>query len=385
VHDRLPRNAHGKIDRRAALDLPYGTDSAGSVGSLSEQRSGMLHSVLTAWGHSFDRTDIDTDTDFFEIGGDSLLAVQIVSSLGDALGRTVPIATLLAGRTPIGMATLLGDASATGPTTGRDSAFQVVQLRGGSGSGPLVVLTPAWDDLFGYNDLAAAFPDDVTVVALAYIESLDDRLVTTVDELVTEFLPRISADVTMDRPVAIVGWSIGGVVAAELADRLAAEGRGVRVVGLIDTFFPGEERHLWSNRWWKYKSLLRPQTLPAAVREFRVMARRRVERVAGAMGRRLIIWSGGEAPTEAARTSVGGFPVEALGHPIVRVETPMVFFAASTTNPARTFEKWRAITEEIVVIEVVGRHRGHDSIMGPTRAGRIAGDLVDRLAVEPLC
>jgi hypothetical protein len=103
------------------------------------------------------------------------------------------------------------------------------------------------------------------------------------------------------------------------------------------------------------------------------------------VGRRLLTWSGGEAPAEAARTSVGGFPVEALGHPIARVGTPMVFFAASTTNPARTFEKWRAITEEMTVVEVVGRHRGHDSIMGATRAGRIAGDLVDRVSVGPSC
>jgi thioesterase domain-containing protein/acyl carrier protein len=389
VHDRLPRNVHGKIDRRAAHDLAHdlahGIDGAGSADPSDDRPFAIVDSVLTAWKHSFGRTDIDTDTDFFAIGGDSLLAVQIVSSLGDALGHTVPIAALLAGRTPTGMARLLGEPSETDSPAHRDGAFQMVQLRAGSGSGPLIVLTPAWDDVFGYHDLAAAFPDDVTVVALAYIESLDDRLVKTVDELVTEFLPRISEDVAADRPVAIVGWSIGGVVAAELAERLAAEGRGVRFVALIDTFFPGEERHLWSNRWWKYKSLLRPRTLPAALRELRVMARRRIERAAGTVGRRLIIWAGGEALTEAARTSVGGFPVEALGHPIAHVGTPMVFFAATTTNPARTFEKWRAITEEMTVVEVVGRHRGHDSIMGATRAGRIAGDLVDRVSVGPSC
>jgi amino acid adenylation domain-containing protein len=382
VHDRLPRNAHGKTDRAAAAALPH---------AVAEQRAGerpsvsapdVIDVVLAAWRQSFARDDLDENTDFFEIGGDSLLAVQIVSAIGDALDEKVAIAALLAGRTPLGMAGLLGAPAAEvgrGDRSARDGAFNVVRLRTGSATGPFIVFTPAWDDVFGYRDLATAFPGDATVVALAYVESLDDRVVTTVDELVNEFLPRLVDLLPAGRDVALVGWSIGGLVAAELSERLRTIGHPPAVVALVDTFFPGEERHLWSNRWWKYKSLLRAGTLSEALRELRVMGRRRAQRAAAGLGRRLLTWSGTELPAEPARTSSGGFPVAALGHRIEGLATPVVFYAASTTNPARTTVRWRSVASRLEVVEVVGRHRGHDSIMGPTGAGSIARDLVGRL------
>ncbi len=83
-------------------------------------------------------------------------------------------------------------------------------------------------------------------------------MVTTVDAVVDALLPR-ALDLAAGRSsVVLVGWSVGGVVAAELANRLTARGQTVSLVAMVDTFFPGEERHLWSNRWWKYKSMLQP-------------------------------------------------------------------------------------------------------------------------------
>ena len=77
-----------------------------------------------------------------------------------------------------------------------------------------------------------------------------------------------------------------------------------------------------------------------------------------------MLWSGASLPAEPERTSVGGFPVDALGHRVERVSTPLVFYRATTTNPERTLNKWRAVANEIVDVEVPGRHRGFDSIMG---------------------
>ena len=147
----------------------------------------------------------------------------------------------------------------------------------------------------------------------------------------------------------------------------------------VDTFFPGEHRHLWSNRWWKYKSMLRPGLFGSAVGEFGVMARRRVERFVGGLGRRLVLWSGAVLPAEPARTSVGGFPVAALDHPLSVVRTPMVFYSATTTNPERTTRHWERVADQLTVITVAGRHRGLDSIMAADRVHAISDDLSARL------
>jgi thioesterase domain-containing protein/acyl carrier protein len=383
-HERLPRNPNGKVDRAAAARLPVGRPDEEPRSLASPDAPATIDIVLRAWGTALARTDIGADTDFFAIGGDSLSAVEVVTAIGERLDQLVPIATLLTGRTPEGMTELLDRAEVAdvAPAHLPSPAFQAVTLQPGAAGGPLILMTPAWDDVFGYQALAAAFPDACTVVALAYVEQADEPVVTTVDELVREFLPQAMNEIDVRSTVAVVGWSVGGVVAVELTERLSAAGRPVELVALIDTFFPGEERHLWSNRWSKYKSLLRPGSFGEARRELRVMTVRRVKRLAERLGRRLLIWSGATLPKEPERTSVGGFPVQALAHDVEKLHTPLVFYRASTTNPERTLVKWRTVADEVVDVEIPGRHRGYNSIMGAKGVGLIASDLVGRLPVE---
>ena len=202
---------------------------------------------------------------------------------------------------------------------------------------------------------------------------------TSVDEVVEHFVP-LALDAIGDRQqVTVVGWSFSGVVAIELADRLRAAGVHVAATGMVDTFFPGQERHLWSNRWWKYKSMLHPDGLPEIARELGVMVRRRLLRVADRFGRRLLSWSGTTVPDAGPpRRSVGTFPTEAFGHRPAPIDAPIVLYRASTTNPARTIAHWSQLLPNLSDVVVAGRHRGFDSIMATGRVEAIANDLAAR-------
>ncbi len=74
-----------------------------------------VDTVVEVWRDVLDRDDVTAGTDFFSIGGDSLAAVSIVVAVGDALGRTIPIAALLTGRTPAGMAATVRGSNCRGP------------------------------------------------------------------------------------------------------------------------------------------------------------------------------------------------------------------------------------------------------------------------------
>jgi amino acid adenylation domain-containing protein len=376
-HDELPRTSHGKVDRSAAARLPLPV-----VAPVSTERSPddpVVELVVATWRDVLGRDDVTAHTDFFALGGDSLSAVAIVTALGDDLGEMVPIATLLAGRTPNGMAERLAP-SVAAPAAGADETFGIVTFRDGAPGGPLVVLAPSWFDVFGYQDLAFAFADDVRVDALVYVQQPGTPPVTTVADMADGFEPLAAAMVDGRTDVAIVGWSVGGVVAAELANRLTAEGRTVRFVGMVDTYFPGEVRHVWSNRWWKYRSMLRPGATSEIVAEIGVTIRRRARRVAGRVGRRLVAWSGSPLPPEAVRSPVGTkVPPEAQYHPLASIDVPLVLYRASTTNPARTIEKWRTLAPSLDDIVIEGRHRGFDSIMEAGKVDRIADDVDRRL------
>ena len=374
-HRELPRNVHGKIDRTAAAALAV---PSRSVPAGVQPSHDAMQAAVEAWQQVLDLPDADADTDFFTTGGDSLAAVEIVNRLGAAVGRSVPIAALLDGRTPRGLAALLaGNGSHDAPAG--TSPVRVVPLREGAPGGPLVVMCAAWDDVFGYRSLAQALPDDIVVTAVAVVDGDGTVPVTTVDGVVerAEAGVRAAIDDVEPSSVVVLGWSVGGVVAAELAERLLHDGIDVRAVALVDTYFPGQEQHLWSNRWWKYKSLLRPGAFGQVITEFSSMGRKRVQRLVGRFGRMLLRWSGSELPEEPA--TVGGFPAEAFQHRIERVTPPLWLYRADTTNPSRNVVPWGRVADELTVIEVSGRHRGYDSVMEPPRVTQIVDDLTSRL------
>ncbi|MEM9515807.1 MAG: amino acid adenylation domain-containing protein, partial [Actinomycetota bacterium] len=386
AHAALPRTAHGKVDRRALERIvPAAVSTSGAGGAVT----GSAGSVLAAWQRAFERDDIELDTDFFDLGGDSLTAVQLVTDVESALDVPVPISVLLAGRTPRGMVHGLGlavdepavsvDTDTASESHNADGAYQAFVLREGEAGGPLVLMTPAWDEVFGYQDLAEAFPADTRVVALTYLQLPDTELVTSVDEVVEQFVP-LAVDAADGRAaVALIGWSFSGVVAIELAARLRERGVEVVATGMVDTFFPGEERHLWSNRWWKYKSMLHPAGVAEIGRELGVMVRRRLLKYADRLGRRLLSWSGTTVPPSGPpRRAVDTFPTAAFAHRPRSIDLPIVLYRASTTNPERTIAHWSRLLPNLDDVVVEGRHRGFDSIMATGRVEAIADDLAAR-------
>ena len=250
AHDHLPRTSHGKLDRAAAaqlaVELPPRSTPFDPTGRLVDE-------LVTIWQRVLGRSDIGPETDYFEAGGDSLAAVEIVSATEDLVGRRTTIRVLLDGRTPAGIASLLApEVPIAGPAV--SGGTHLVTMQTGAADGPLVVFTAAWDDVFGYRALVDQLPDEVRVVALSAAEASSDELLTTVDGL-SEAFERLLLDEAADdleRPITVLGWSTGGVVAYDLGTRLRARGLSVERVALVDTFFPGAEQHLWSNRWRKY-------------------------------------------------------------------------------------------------------------------------------------
>jgi amino acid adenylation domain-containing protein len=361
VHRALPRTIHGKIDRVAASHLPV---------DLPEAPGATTDRMVDIWRSVLGQPDLDHHADFFASGGDSLAAVEIVTRVGQLVGREIAVAALLDAPTPATMSTALH----WSPRDGEQRPVRLLTLRTGQETGPLVLMTAAWDDVQGYRELADALPDDITVIATVVTDRSGafDTVERVVDEIISDF-PGLGRR----ERLAVVGWSIGGVVAFELGQRLARDGHPVSLIGLVDTYFPGEHQRLWSNRWWKYKSLLRPGALTAARREAAITLRRRAGRVAATVGRRLLTWAGEELPVAAASASV--IPAAAMNHEPTPGRARVTLYAASTTNPDRTVVPWGRVAADLRVVTIEGRHRGHDSIMGRGRVDPIANDLAASL------
>jgi nonribosomal peptide synthetase MxcG len=88
-NDRLPKTVSGKVDR-AALRASVIDEPAAVVAPMSE----LEHVVLRVWEQVLGVVGISTQDDFFDLGGQSLQAIQTANRLSIELGREAPVALL---------------------------------------------------------------------------------------------------------------------------------------------------------------------------------------------------------------------------------------------------------------------------------------------------
>jgi len=88
ILEQLPRNANGKLDRKALPNL--------DIGQLQSQsyvapRNELEQTLADIWAQVLKVEQVGVRDNFFELGGHSLLATQIASRVQNALQRTVPL------------------------------------------------------------------------------------------------------------------------------------------------------------------------------------------------------------------------------------------------------------------------------------------------------
>lgn len=134
--DALPLTINGKVDR-AALPAPSagasrapGASNAGVALSATEQ------AIAAIWRELLKREDITSDSDFFEMGGHSLLAVKTLAMIRDGLGVEIPLQALFESSTLAGLAALV-DQARGGPSPQQTAAAAPIPRRSTDGPCPV--------------------------------------------------------------------------------------------------------------------------------------------------------------------------------------------------------------------------------------------------------
>ena len=111
VLDAFPMTPNGKVDRRA---LPAPTDLAQpSAATFVSPRSGAESTVAEIWREILRVERVGADDNFFDLGGHSLLVVQLQSRLRDRFQREVSLMELFRRPTVSTLAQYFSDANAT--------------------------------------------------------------------------------------------------------------------------------------------------------------------------------------------------------------------------------------------------------------------------------
>ncbi|MES4891873.1 non-ribosomal peptide synthase/polyketide synthase [Streptomyces sp. NPDC096012] len=126
----LPLTANGKLDRRA-LPAP-GPDGFAADAGRTPPRTPAERLVATAWTDVLDTDGVGADDDFFALGGDSILAVRVVSRLRAAFGTAVSPRLLFTHPRLSELAAALGD-----PPAGHTAPAGTIPAAGPGAPAPL--------------------------------------------------------------------------------------------------------------------------------------------------------------------------------------------------------------------------------------------------------
>ncbi|MFI1741190.1 non-ribosomal peptide synthase/polyketide synthase [Streptomyces sioyaensis] len=112
VLDAFPLTAHHKIDR-TALPEPGPAHTASHLAP----RTPAERTVADIWSDVLDVHPVGADDDFFALGGDSVLAVRVLSRIREERGVRLTVRDLFTARTVAEVAALLDGADGTDPAT----------------------------------------------------------------------------------------------------------------------------------------------------------------------------------------------------------------------------------------------------------------------------
>ncbi|MFD7451666.1 amino acid adenylation domain-containing protein [Kitasatospora sp. NPDC059827] len=235
--DRLPLTPNGKTDRRA-LPAP-GRARPELAADYTAPRTAVEESVAAVWAEVLGLAAVGVHDDFFDLGGDSVKSLRIAGRLrrldlavgpGDILRNPTVARTAAAAR-----------AAAAGGRTERGADGPEVSVtwlsRGPDGAPVLFCFPEISNTVHGYARLAAALGPEVSVVALAAGRL---RAGEGLPELARAFW-RAVRDVRPTGPYLLAGWSMGGVVAAEVARLIEESGERAALLTLFDSCLPTPE------------------------------------------------------------------------------------------------------------------------------------------------
>jgi acyl-CoA synthetase (AMP-forming)/AMP-acid ligase II/thioesterase domain-containing protein/acyl carrier protein len=216
----LPRGHTGKV-QRSALSETYGTTSreAAAPSRLIE------YELRQLWERLLGAQNIGIDDDFFEKGGDSLLATQMLLEVEQLTGKPYPqadLSTLTIRR--------IADVVASAQACERSLVTQVK-----SGSGIPLFFCHADEDHRGLyaHRLAALLPHDQPVFLLHFdLDGIGDC--TSVEEIAGRYADEVLR-LAPGSPVILGGFCWGGLAAWHLAHLLRSRGVEVLELLLIDT------------------------------------------------------------------------------------------------------------------------------------------------------
>jgi amino acid adenylation domain-containing protein len=222
----MPLTPNGKINRRG-LPVPQVEAESDAIVPATDPFQSQL---VRIWEEVLGRKPIGIRDDFFELGGHSLLAARLMHRIGQALSKTVPLAMLLEAPTIERLAATLRQEGWS------QHWSSLVPIQSAGSYPPFFCIHGVGGNVVGFHELAQHMKPDYPLYGLQS-QGLDGKhsCHTRIEDMAAHYIDEIRS-VRPKGPYHLGGFSLGGLVAYEMACQLLARGEEVGLVVLFDTY-----------------------------------------------------------------------------------------------------------------------------------------------------
>ena len=233
IYDQLPKGQTGKVLRRrlaesvkeiAAVETPIAALRSGEDAPADRKPASWL---IEIWERLLKTAPVSADDDFFESGGDSLIAMEMLAELERFTGRTISNSILLEAPTICQLAQRLSEPDHQRPTS-------LALLNSGGREPPLFYFHSDFNG-YGYSaiQLARLLGPDQPVWVVHPHGIGNDTIPSTIEAMAADRLPLILR-AEAEGPFRLCGGCVAGIVAFEVARLLVAAGKKVELVVMLD-------------------------------------------------------------------------------------------------------------------------------------------------------
>ena len=225
VINEFPLTASGKVDLQA---LPVPQFNRQVLGAQYRAAATVTESRLVRiWERLLGIPGIGVDDDFFTLGGDSLMAVEMFEAIRAEFSRDLPLGALASGPTIAALAAAVD-------SDGEDSWPIVVPLRKSGRQTPLFIVHGGTGNIASFPKLARALSDDQPVYGIQWDGLAGTGGAQTIEEMASLYMNEVRR-IQPEGPYRLAGQCVGGLVAREMATKELDRGGDVELLVMYDS------------------------------------------------------------------------------------------------------------------------------------------------------
>lgn len=250
--DSFPFTPSGKIDRRQ-LPVPNRAQYQSNFQTKEHKPADMLELQLhQIWRDLLKISDIAETDDFFKIGGNSLLAVFLISKLKEKFGIQQPVAWVSQNPSIQSQANQLRHHPEL-----RYQYEPITCFNAGGLQTPLFFVHPSISGAEVYHGLAKHLDKNIPFYAIdSHNLNSGAPFITCLKTLANQYIQQLRT-IQAQGPYYLGGWSMGGIIAYEMAQQLRQAGEQVDGLYILDSHLYEKEYLGYLKKNLTLKSLLR--------------------------------------------------------------------------------------------------------------------------------